>query len=225
LPVNRARRTAAVIADRQCLRLRAKGRDDCASEARGRPMLSHEENELLTRVGPGTAMGETMRRYWIPAFLVREIPEPDSPPVRVRLLGEDLVAFRDSNGRIGLLGEYCPHRRASLFFGRNEECGLRCVYHGWKFAVDGSCVDQMNEPEENQFKHKVRVTAYPTCELGGLVWAYMGPAEKIPPLPKFAWTEAAETHRHVSKVIQECNWLQGSKAVSTRPTHRSCTGC
>src|SRR5271156_5814879 len=172
-------------------------------------MLSREENELLTRIGPGTAMGETMRRYWIPALLVREIAEPDGPPVRVRLLGEDLVAFRDSAGRIGLLDEYCPHRRASLFFGRNEECGLRCVYHGWKFAVDGSCVDQMNEPEENQFKHKVRVAAYPTCELGGLVWAYMGPSEKIPPLPKFAWTQTPETHRHVSKVIQECNWLQG----------------
>ena len=172
-------------------------------------MLSREENELLTRTGPGTAMGEAMRRYWIPALLAREIAGPDGPPVRVRLLGEDLVAFRDSDGRIGLLDEYCPHRRASLWFGRNEECGLRCVYHGWKFAVDGSCVDQMNEPEENQFKHKVSVTAYPTCELGGLVWAYMGPAEKIPPLPKFAWTQVPETHRHVSKVIQECNWLQG----------------
>jgi len=119
-------------------------------------------------------MGETMRRYWIPAFLVREIPEPDSPPVRVRLLGEDLVAFRDSNGRIELLGEYCPHRRTSLFFGRNEECGLRCVYHGWKFARRR----QLRRPDERA------VTAYLTCELGGLVWAYMGPAEKIPPLPK-----------------------------------------
>ena len=172
-------------------------------------MLSREENELLTRTGPGTAMGEAMRRYWIPALLAAEIAEPDGPPVRVRLLGEDLVAFRDSDGRIGLLDEFCPHRRASLFFGRNEERGLRCVYHGWKFAVDGSCVDQLNEPEETQFKHKVGMTAYPTCELGGLVWAYMGPAEKIPALPKFAWTQAAETHRHVSKVIQECNWLQG----------------
>jgi phthalate 4,5-dioxygenase oxygenase subunit len=125
-------------------------------------MLSRPENELLTRTGPGTAMGEAMRRYWIPALLAREIAESDGPPVRVRLLGEDLVAFRDSDGRIGLLDEFCPHRRASLFFGRNEECGLRCVYHGWKFAVDGSCVDQLNEPEENQFKHKVRLTAYPT---------------------------------------------------------------
>jgi len=125
-------------------------------------MLSCEENGLLTRTGPGTAMGEVMRRYWVPALLAREIAEPDGPPVRVRVLGENLVAFRDSEDRIGLLDEYCPHRRASLWFGRNEECGLRCVYHGWKFAVDGSCVDQMKEPEENQFKHKVRLTAYPT---------------------------------------------------------------
>jgi phenylpropionate dioxygenase-like ring-hydroxylating dioxygenase large terminal subunit len=169
-------------------------------------MLPREENELLTRVGAATPMGRTMRRYWIPALLSREIA-PDGPPVRVRLLGEDLVAFRDTNGHIGLLDEYCPHRRASLFFGRNEECGLRCVYHGWKFDVAGSCVDQMNEPEP--FSHKVRVTAYPTCELGGLVWAYMGPADKIPPRPKFAWTQAPKSHRHVSKVIQECNWLQG----------------
>ena len=142
-------------------------------------------------------------------MLAQEIAEPDGPPVRVRLLGEDLVAFRDSHGRIGLLDEYCPHRRASLFFGRNEECGLRCVYHGWKFDVAGSCVDQMNEPAENHFLHKVHITAYPTVELGGIVWAYLGPPERMPPVPKFAWTQAPETHRHVSKVVQECNWLQG----------------
>jgi phenylpropionate dioxygenase-like ring-hydroxylating dioxygenase large terminal subunit len=172
-------------------------------------MLSREENELITRVGPGTPMGNALRRYWIPALLSREIPDPDGPPVRVKLLGEELVAFRDSQGRIGLLDEFCPHRRASLYFGRNEECGLRCVYHGWKFDVSGACTEMMNEPEENDFKHKVRMTAYPTCELGGVVWAYLGPAEKIPPLPKFAWTQAPESHRHVTKVIQECNWLQG----------------
>jgi len=126
-------------------------------------MLSREENELVTRVGSGTPMGNTLRRYWIPALLSREIPGPDCPPARVRLLGEDLVAFRDSEGRVGLLDEYCPHRRASLYFARNEECGLRCVYHGWKFDVAGTCVDMMNEPEENDFKHKVRLTAYPTC--------------------------------------------------------------
>ncbi len=172
-------------------------------------MLSREENELVTRVSAGTPMGNTLRRYWMPALLSREIPEPDCPPVRVRLLGEDLIAFRDSEGRIGLLDELCPHRRASLYFGRNEECGLRCVYHGWKFDVAGACVDMMNEPDEYDFKHKVRMTAYPTCEMGGVVWAYLGPAEKMPPLPKFAWTQAPESHRHVTKVIQDCNWLQG----------------
>jgi phthalate 4,5-dioxygenase len=169
-------------------------------------MLARDENELLTRVGEGTAMGRTLRLYWIPALLARELAEPDGPPVRVRLLGEDLVAFRDSLGRVGLVDQYCPHRRASLWFGRNEEGGLRCSYHGWKFAVDGSCVEQMNEPEP--FCHKVHLTAYPTVEIGGIIWTYMGPPERTPALPKFAWTQAPETHRHVSKVIQECNWLQ-----------------
>jgi phthalate 4,5-dioxygenase oxygenase subunit len=171
-------------------------------------MLSREENELITRVGPDTPMGDTMRRYWLPALLSHEIPDADCPPARVRLLGEDLVAFRDSDGRIGLLDEFCPHRRVSLYFGRNEECGLRCIYHGWKFDVTGACTEMMNEPEENDFKHKIRTTAYPTCELGGVVWAYLGPAERMPPLPKFAWTQAPEPNRHVTKVIEECNWLQ-----------------
>ncbi|MGH7401659.1 MAG: Rieske 2Fe-2S domain-containing protein [Candidatus Rokuibacteriota bacterium] len=172
-------------------------------------MLPRDENERVTRVGPGTPMGETMRRYWIPALLGRELPEPDCAPVRVRLLGEDLVAFRDSRGRVGLLAERCPHRQASLYFGRNEECGLRCAYHGWKYDVDGQCVDMMNEPAEQSFAHKIRAAAYPTVEAGGLVWAYLGPADRRPPLPHFAWTQAEPTHRHVSKVIQETNWLQG----------------
>ncbi|MBO0710169.1 MAG: Rieske 2Fe-2S domain-containing protein [Acetobacteraceae bacterium] len=172
-------------------------------------MLSSKDNEIVTRVGPDTPMGRTMRAYWLPALLSSEIPEPDCPPVRVRLLGEDLIAFRDSQGQVGLLDEFCPHRRASLYFGRNEECGLRCVYHGWKFSVAGACVDMMNEPEEHDFKHKVRITAYSTAELGGIVWAYLGPAERMPPLPKFAWTGQPDTHRHVTKVVQECNWLQG----------------
>jgi len=171
-------------------------------------MLTQEENELLTRIGAGTPMGTTMRRYWIPALLAWELPEPDCPPVRVKLLGEDLVAFRDTEGRVGLLDESCPHRRASLFFGRNEECGLRCVYHGWKFDVSGRCVDMMNEPPELAFKHKIRQPSYPTVELGGLIWAYMGPPALEPPLPRFAWTQSPATHRHVSKVIEECNWLQ-----------------
>jgi phthalate 4,5-dioxygenase oxygenase subunit len=171
-------------------------------------MLSREENEIVTRVGPGTPMGHTLRRYWLPALLAHEIAEPDGPPVRVRLLGEDLVAFRDSAGHIGLLDEFCPHRRVSLYFGRNEECGLRCIYHGWKFDVTGACTEMMNEPEENDFRHKVRVAAYPTCEIGGLIWAYLGPPETLPPLPKFAWTQVPPTHRNVTKVIEECNWLQ-----------------
>jgi phenylpropionate dioxygenase-like ring-hydroxylating dioxygenase large terminal subunit len=172
-------------------------------------MLSAEDNALLTRVGPGTPMGRTMRRYWLPALLARELPEPDCPPVRVRLLGEDLVAFRDSAGRVGLLEEHCPHRRASLYFGRNEEHGLRCVYHGWKFDVEGRCLEMMNEPEELSFAAKVRAVAYPTLELGGLVWAYLGPPERQPPPPAFAWLRQPAGQRHVSKVIQESNWLQG----------------
>jgi phthalate 4,5-dioxygenase oxygenase subunit len=172
-------------------------------------MLAHDENERVTRVGPGTPMGNTMRRYWIPALLAWELAEPDGSPVRVKLLGEELVAFRDTQGRVGLLAERCPHRQASLFLGRNEECGLRCVYHGWKFDAEGECVDMMNEPEEMSFAHKIRTTAYPTVEAGGLIWAYLGPAERRPPPPHFAWTQAAATHRHVSKVIQESNWLQG----------------
>jgi phenylpropionate dioxygenase-like ring-hydroxylating dioxygenase large terminal subunit len=151
-------------------------------------------------------MGDVLRRYWQPILLERELAEPDGEPVRVQLLGEDLLAFRDSSGRIGLLDEFCPHRRVSLWFGRNEEDGLRCVYHGWKFDVAGTCVDQMNEPES--FAHKVKITAYPTCEVGGIIWAYLGPKEKQPPPPNFAWTQVAATHRHASKVIEECNWLQ-----------------
>src|SRR6476469_7051552 len=147
-------------------------------------MLSKEENELLTRVHPGTSMGRLFRRYWIPALLSEEIPEPDGPPVRVQLLGEDLVAFRDTQGRIGLVDELCPHRRASLFFGRNEECGLRCVYHRCKFEVTGRCVDMMNEQESTQFKDKISITSYPTLELGDMIWAYLGPAEHAPAPPR-----------------------------------------
>src|SRR5438874_13702325 len=142
-----------------------------------RRMLSREDNELLTRVDRGTPMGNAMRRYWLPALLAWELPGPDCAPVRVKLLGEELVAFRDTQERIGLVDEYCPHRRASLFFGRNEECGLRCVYHGWKFDVGGRCVDMMNEPEHLNFKEKISVTSYPTVESGGVIWAYLGPPE------------------------------------------------
>src|SRR5688572_16201249 len=127
-------------------------------------MLTREENQLLTRTGKGTPMGELLRRYWIPAVFSRQLPQPDAPPVRVKLLGEKLVAFRDSSGRPGLFDERCPHRGASMFFGRNEDNGLRCVYHGWKFDIDGRCVDMPSEPAESNFKNKVGIEAYPCIE-------------------------------------------------------------
>jgi len=168
-------------------------------------MLTREENELLTRTGPGTPMGSLMRRYWVPALFSRELPEPDCPPVQAKLMGERLVAFRDTDGRLGLLGELCPHRTASLFYGRNEECGLRCVYPGWKFDVDGNCVDMPSEPPGRGFQHKIKTTAYPCIERGGVVWTYMGPAELKPEFPSLEWAELPEQHRFVSRHIQECN--------------------
>src|SRR5919204_5093292 len=171
-------------------------------------MLSREDNERVTRVGPGTPMGNLMRRYWMPACLAEELPETDCPPVRVRLLGEDLVAFRDTQGRLGVLEELCPHRCASLFLGRNEECGLRCVYHGWKFDVDGQCVDMPNEPPEYEFKRRMRTRAYPVREWGGLIWAYLGPPGSMPELPQFEWAIVPDGHRYVSKRWQDSNYLQ-----------------
>ncbi len=171
-------------------------------------MLTREENELLTRVGPGTPMGSLLRRYWIPALFADQVAEPDGPPVRVRLMCENLVAFRDSRGRIGLVDERCPHRTASLFFARNEECGLRCVYHGWKFDIDGNCVDMPSEPASSTFKDKVRLNAYPCLERGGVIWAYMGPRAQQPEFPSFEWTQVPPAHRFVTRHIQECNWLQ-----------------
>lgn len=173
-------------------------------------MLSHADNEVLTRTGAGTPMGETMRRYWIPALLSSEIPEPDCAPVGLRLLGEYLVAFRDTQGRIGLLDEFCPHQGYSMSLGRNEECGLRCGYHAWKFDVSGQCVDMMGGPPNSNFKYPdIRIKAYPTIDQGGVVWAYMGAPEKQPAPPNFEWTQVPQTHRRVSKIRQDCNWLQG----------------
>ena len=171
-------------------------------------VLSRQDNEVLTRTGPGTPMGEVLRRYWLPALMIDELPGPDCPPVRVKLLTEELVAFRDTQGRVGLLEEFCPHRRTSMFLGRNEENGLRCVYHGWKFDVAGNCLDMMNEPEGSDYHTKVKAVSYPTIEMGGLIWAYLGPAGKQPPPPRFEWTQAPESHRLVTKNLQECNWLQ-----------------
>jgi phthalate 4,5-dioxygenase len=171
-------------------------------------MLSKVENDLLTQTNSGTGAGEYFRRFWLPALMASEVPTPDCPPVRIRLLGEDLVAFRDTQGRVGLMEEFCPHRRSSLFWGRNEECGLRCVYHGWKFDVTGACVDMPNEPPEYGFENKIRITAYPTREYGGLIWAYLGPPDKTPQLPKLEFARVPDSHRYVSKRLQETNYLQ-----------------
>jgi nitrite reductase/ring-hydroxylating ferredoxin subunit len=172
-------------------------------------MLTQEDNDILCRVGPGTLMGNLLRRYWMPACLSSETPEPDSPPIRVRLLGEDLIAFRDSTGKVGLVANACPHRGASLFFGRNEEAGLRCVYHGWKFDSEGACIDMPSEPAESNFKSKVRVAAYPTHESGGIVWTYMGPPDKATPFRDFGTDSLPLERWRASKVTSYCNWVQG----------------
>jgi len=172
-------------------------------------MLSKEDNEYLCRVGPGTPMGNLMREYWIPAIRSDELPKPDGRPLRVRLLGEDLIGFRASSGDVGLIRNNCPHRGASLFFGRNEEQGLRCVYHGWKFDVSGRCVDMPNEPAESNFKDKVRAVAYPARERNAIIWAYMGPREVPPPLPDLEATLVNTDPKRISILHRKCNWMQG----------------
>ena len=171
-------------------------------------MTTREENDLLTHTGRGTPMGDLMRRFWLPALLSREL-EADGAPLRVRLLGENLVAFRNTEGKVGLLRENCAHRGASLYFAKNEECGLRCLYHGWKYDIDGNCLDQPNEPPQTQFKDKVKQPAYPCIERNGIVMTYMGPPEKKPPLPEFEWLTVPESHVYISKRYQDCHWLQG----------------
>jgi len=172
-------------------------------------VLSKEDNEALTRVGPGTLMGGLMREYWLPFMYSWEL-EADGAPLRVRLLGEDLICFRDTSGRVGLVDDHCAHRGASLFFARNEECGLRCVYHGWKYDVDGNCVDMPNEPAESNFKDKIHHTAYRCGEQGGVVFAYMGSRQDDPPgLPQLEWGLLPETQvHHEYKAVYQCNWMQ-----------------
>jgi phthalate 4,5-dioxygenase oxygenase subunit len=171
-------------------------------------MLPADENELLTRIGPETPMGALQRHYWQPVLLSSELPRPDGPAMRVRLLGEDLVAFRDSSGRVGLLAANCAHRGAPLCYGRNEENGLRCVYHGWKYDVSGKCVDMPNEPPASNFKDKVQHTAYPCQERGGVIWTYLGALDPPPPLPAFEWLDLPADQRYMSKRMQYCNWVQ-----------------
>ena len=171
-------------------------------------MLTQEDNEMLCRVGPGTPMGHVLRRYWHPFLLSEELPESDGPPIRIRLLGEDLVAFRDTKGQVGLLSERCPHRGASLFFGINQDRGLMCIYHGWKFDVNGQCVDIPSDLPGSTFKAKVRAASYPCIESAGAVWAYMGPAEHQPPPPDFMFNRVEPDCVMATRTPIYCNWVQ-----------------
>jgi phthalate 4,5-dioxygenase len=171
-------------------------------------MLSKEQNKFITSTGPETPMGNLFRCYWIPCLLSEELPEPNCAPVRVKLLSERLLALRDSRGRLGLIDEFCAHRGTSLWFGRNEDGGLRCPYHGWKYDVTGQCIEVPSEPEDSGFCQKIKLKSYPCTELGGIVWTYMGPPEEKPPAPAFEWTTVPAAHRYVSKRWEECNYLQ-----------------
>src|SRR6266542_3359840 len=189
-------------------------------------MLSKQDNEILCHVGPGTMMGDLMRQFWIPVLTSAELPAPDSPPLRVRLLGENLIAFRATSGEVGLVVNSCPHRGASLFFGRNEEEGLRCVYHGWKFDVTGACVDMPSEPAQSNFKNKVRVKAYPCSERAGIIWTYMGPrtSGEVSPLPLLQGnldraTGPASSPRRCGSATTSRAW----RATSIRRTSAICT--
>lgn len=169
-------------------------------------MLVKEKNDLLTQTGPGTPMGDLYRCYWIPALLAEELPTPDCAPVRVELLSEKLIAFRDSEGRLGLVDEFCAHRRVSLWFGRNEEGGLRCSYHGWKYDTSGQCVNVPSE--EPEFCKRIKLKAYSLVEKGGVLWAYLGNEEQKPSLPDYEVANVRPEQRFFSKRLQECNWLQ-----------------
>jgi phthalate 4,5-dioxygenase oxygenase subunit len=170
-------------------------------------VTTKEQNALLTRTGPDTPMGRLFRRYWIPALLAEELPGPDCPQVRVKLLSEPLLAFRDTQGRVGLVSEFCAHRRVSLWYARVEEGGIRCAYHGWKYDVTGQCLEVPSEPQ-GAFAKRVKLRAYPCVERGGVVWTYMGPPEQQPPLPDFEWMAVPPAQRYVNKRWQECNYLQ-----------------
>jgi len=171
--------------------------------------MTESENRFLTRIGPGTPMGNLMRRYWIPVLQSTDLPEKDGAPLRVRLLCENLVAFRNSDGQIGLLDHVCPHRCASLFFGRNEENGLRCLYHGWKFDVKGRCVEIPDEPPGSKFNEQIRITAYPCVEKNGIVWTCLGPdRDHPPPLPELGWAMVEPGRRGALRYQRACNWAQ-----------------
>jgi phthalate 4,5-dioxygenase len=171
-------------------------------------MLKTEINERLTQTGPGTPLGDLFRRYWLPTLLAEELPENDCPPVRVKILSERLIAFRDSEGRYGLMDEFCAHRGVSLWFGRVEEGGLRCAYHGWKYDVTGQCVEVPSEPENSNFCRKVKLTSYPLVKVGDILWTHMGDPEERPDLPEYEFVQVAPEQAYTSKRWQESNWLQ-----------------
>ena len=171
-------------------------------------MLRHEQNDLVTQTGPGTPGGTLFRSYWLPALLAEELPENECPPVRVKLLSERLLAFRDTQGRYGLIDEFCAHRGVSLWFGRNEENGLRCPYHGWKYDVTGQCMEVPSEPAESGYCKRIKLKSYPLVERGGILWTYMGDLQKQPSLPEFEVALVPPEHRFIAKRLQECNWLQ-----------------
>ena len=176
-------------------------------------MLSREENELICRVEGDAPTGAMMRRYWLPALLADEVTERDGPPVRVRLVGRNLVAFRDSEGRLGMLDAACPHRLASLALGRNEENGLRCIYHGWKFDVQGRCSEMPTEPAGHGYQQRMSIRSYPVREAGGMIWTYIGPPEHEPPFPAFDWTALPRRQLALIKFVEKTNYLQATEGA------------
>jgi phthalate 4,5-dioxygenase oxygenase subunit len=171
-------------------------------------MLKTEFNELLTQTGPGTPAGDLFRRYWLPALHAEELPENDCPQVRVKILSERLIAFRDSEGRYGLIDEFCAHRGVSLWFGRVEECGIRCAYHGWKYDVTGQCLEVPSAPDNKNFIQATRLRSYPLVKVGDILWTYMGDPETRPELPEFEFASVPPEQTYTSKRWQESNWLQ-----------------
>jgi phthalate 4,5-dioxygenase len=183
-------------------------------------MSTRGQNDFLTQTGPGTPVGNLLRRYWIPALLSAEVPEPDCAPVRVKVLSERLLAFRDTQGRVGVIDEFCAHRGVSLWFGRNEENGLRCAYHGWKYDVSGQCTEVPSEPEASGFCKKIKLTSYPCVELGDVIWIYMGPAEHKPPLPAFEWAKVPHSHRSCRNAPRSATTCRRWRAESIRRMSR-----